>query len=101
MTERLAQIVVEVTGGDVYINHNLGDEVMVTLYDYDLAEREDIEAANALSTQAEVTVGQSSVDESHKEWGRYVREREESYREVYDCSKDYWNDHPPDEVWAD
>jgi hypothetical protein len=104
MSDRLPQIVVEVTGGDVYVTHNLGDPTLVTVYDYDLADAKGYEAAQV--AQAEVTEGQKYVDECHDEWGRYVREQDpdpHQQSELYDCSKDYWNDRGPenDTYWSD
>lgn len=101
--QRLKQIVVERTGGDVYITHNLDEDVLVSFYDWDYAEEHGFDLRE--STDAEVTVGQKYVDECHNEWSRAARQEErdrDQQDDLYDCWKDYWNDRGPDEDhWSD
>jgi hypothetical protein len=98
MSSRLPQIVVEIVSGDVYITHNLPDEPLVTLYDWDAADK--IGFADAGRLNAEVSEGQKRVDDVHNEWAATQKEQEgpDYHNEVYDCTKDYLNDRDP---WSD
>lgn len=108
MAKGYSSIIVEVQDdGSINVTHDVEGTVIVEVLDYKWSEE------HTEDVPFDVYTGERYVAATRKDWDEFIREVErnrESYydeREVtyhgYDCTKDYYNDNPPEppEDWCD